>query len=226
MTNPSRFATETARWNAVQARDPAADGMFVYAVRTTKIYCRPVCKSRRARRANVSFYTTCQDAERAGFRPCKRCKPEVRGGMPEEAAVARVRSLVEQSLWRFAMEPDGQSDVSDTTGELAQKAQVSKWHFHRVFKEMMGMTPAEYANQQKALRADYSKLGEETQTNTPSSHLTPNFTDTLGGIPYEEPNVDIDWSALINDDGIIPLNETVDFNEVNEVSGFMPILPE
>ncbi|KAI1412618.1 hypothetical protein F5Y13DRAFT_44860 [Hypoxylon sp. FL1857] len=209
----SSYTSDSSRWNAVQARDPFADGLFVYAVRTTKIYCRPVCKSRRARRANVCFFTRCQDAERAGFRPCKRCKPEVRGAMPEEAAVTRVRSLVEQNLCKLTMEPDEQTkDDSDRTSDLAQKARVSKWHFHRVFKEITGMTPAEYAAQQRVLRSSYSMLEDEIWKSVVGPHITPNISDTLG-IQYEEPSIDIDWEALINDDAISHLVEVVAFNK-------------
>ncbi|XXG97278.1 hypothetical protein Hte_003574 [Hypoxylon texense] len=210
----SSYTSDSSRWNAVQARDPFADGLFIYAVRTTKIYCRPVCKSRRARRANVSFYTRCHDAERAGFRPCKRCKPEVRGGMPEEAAVTRVRSLVEQNLWKPTMEPDGQAGhESDRTGDLAQKARVSKWHFHRVFKEITSMTPAEYASQQRAFRSDYSILDDEIWASVFGS-LTPNMTDTLGA-QYEEPCIDIDWEALVNDDAMAFLIEAETVNNAS-----------
>ncbi|KAI2628501.1 metal binding domain of Ada-domain-containing protein [Hypoxylon sp. NC1633] len=194
------YTTDSSRWNAVQSRDQSADGLFVYAVRTTKIYCRPVCKSRRARRANVSFYVRCQDAERAGFRPCKRCKPEVRGGMPEEAAVTRVRSLVEQNIRKFTTEPDGQAVYdSDRIGDLAQKARVSKWHFHRVFKEITNMTPAEYANEQRAFN--------ETWTSVFGIDSTWNIEDTPR-TQYEAPSIDIDWEALINDDGVSLLTET------------------
>src|SRR4029450_6151898 len=63
------------RWNAIQRRDRAADGTFVYSVRTTGVYCRPSCAARLPRRDNVAFHATCADAERAGFRPCKRCRP-------------------------------------------------------------------------------------------------------------------------------------------------------
>ncbi|KAH9895483.1 metal binding domain of Ada-domain-containing protein [Xylariomycetidae sp. FL2044] len=183
------YPSDTDRWAAVQTRDPRADGVFVYAVRTTKIYCRTVCKSRRARRANVVFYARARDAERAGYRPCKRCRPEVGGGMPEEAAVARVRRLVRETTClitttvtttglpeeeedsssgdgerkrksiRSAAEEDNSHSSSEdhhhhhhrrttttTTSDLAQRARVSKWHFHRVFKEITGMTPAEYAS--------------------------------------------------------------------------------
>src|SRR4051812_32410381 len=65
-----------ARWSAVQARDAAADGTFWYSVRTTGVYCRPSCGSRAPLRQNVAFHATREDAERAGFRPCKRCKPK------------------------------------------------------------------------------------------------------------------------------------------------------
>ncbi|OTA69126.1 hypothetical protein K449DRAFT_384032 [Hypoxylon sp. EC38] len=211
----SSYTSDSSRWNAVQTRDPFADGLFVYAVRTTKIYCRPVCKARRARRANVLFYARCQDAERAGFRACKRCKPEIRGGMPEEAAVTRVRSLVEQNLWKYTMEPDEQAECdSDRTGDLAQKARVSKWHFHRVFKEITGMTPAEYANQQRALRSGNSTPGDEIWTSAYGVHTTPNVMDMLS-TPYDEPNIDIDWEALINDDAISLLIETMTFSKAS-----------
>lgn len=120
--------------------------------------------------------------------------------MPEEAAVARVRSLIEQNLWRLALEPNGQTEgYSDTTGDLAQKARVSKWHFHRIFKEVTGMTPAEYASQQRALRSDHSTPGDEIWPSNFDLQLTPNFTGTPNS-QYEAPTVDIDWEALINDD--------------------------
>ena len=67
--------TDSARWNAVIAKDRAADGEFFYSVRTTGVYCRPSCAARPARRENVAFHLTAAEAEAAGFRPCKRCKP-------------------------------------------------------------------------------------------------------------------------------------------------------
>ncbi|KAI0181611.1 hypothetical protein GGR52DRAFT_45760 [Hypoxylon sp. FL1284] len=201
------YATDSSRWNAVQARDPASDGIFVYAVRTTKIYCRPVCKSRRARRANVSFYSSCQDAERAGFRPCKRCKPEVRGVMPEEAAVTRVRSMVEQDLFKLMIEPSEWKEFdAEGTGRLAQRAQVSKWHFHRIFKEITTMTPAEYAEQQKAFRPDLSVLGDNIWSGILDLPTVPNTIDTAGA-QYEAPSIDIDWEALVNEDVLSLLAE-------------------
>lgn len=71
---PNGDPANDRKWAAVVARDPAADGKFVYAVRTTGVYCRPSCPSRPLRK-NVEFHATARDAERAGFRPCKRCRP-------------------------------------------------------------------------------------------------------------------------------------------------------
>lgn len=133
--------------------------------------------------------------------------------MPEEAAMTRVRSLLEQNLWKFTMEPGGQAEYdSDRTGDMAQKAQVSKWHFHRIFKEITSMTPAEYANQQRAVRPDYSILTDEIWTSAFGLHVAPHITDTLGN-QYEEPRMDIDWEALINDDDISRLIEAETTND-------------
>ncbi len=83
-TDPARraFSGDDARWEALVRRDHAADGAFFYSVQTTGVYCRPSCAARLARRENVRFHASCADAERAGFRPCKRCRPN-------EASLAR-----------------------------------------------------------------------------------------------------------------------------------------
>src|SRR5690349_9371372 len=71
-----RYATDDRRWAAVTRRDAEADGFFYYSVRTTGVYCRPSCPARLARRENVQFHSSCADAERAGFRACRRCRPQ------------------------------------------------------------------------------------------------------------------------------------------------------
>src|SRR5215469_4855023 len=71
-----QFTTDQDRWAAVVRRDAAADDLFYYSVSTTGVYCRPSCAARLARREHVQFHATREDAERAGFRPCKRCKPD------------------------------------------------------------------------------------------------------------------------------------------------------
>src|ERR1700752_4484292 len=84
------------RWAAIVRRDASADGTFYYSVRTTGVYCRPSCAARRAKPENVEFHSTCRDAERAGFRPCKRCRPD-RAGLAQLNAqrIARVCRLLE-----------------------------------------------------------------------------------------------------------------------------------
>lgn len=135
------FENDDSRWQAVQDRDINSDGLFVYAVRSTKVFCRPVCKSRHPRRCNVSFYATGKQAQLSGFRPCKRCKPELEGLMPEETAVQKIREFL-QELERTGINDEGSYQL--TLSQMARQAKVSKWYFHRVFKKSMGVTPVQY----------------------------------------------------------------------------------
>lgn len=132
---------DAARWAALTARDAAADGTFVYSVRSTGVYCRPSCPSRQARRENVAFHANCAEAERAGFRPCKRCRPDQAGQAERHAdAVARACRLIETS------------EVLPSLDRLAGAAGLSAFHFHRVFKKVTGVTPKAYASQHRAAR--------------------------------------------------------------------------
>jgi len=119
------------RWTAVLARDSRCDGAFVFAVRTTGIYCRPGCPARRPRRENVVFFESARDAEAAGFRACLRCHPD----SPAAAfhAVMQACRLIEAS------------EAPPSLSCLAQAAGLSRFHFHRVFKSELGMTPKQYA---------------------------------------------------------------------------------
>src|SRR3989442_14399580 len=93
-----RFSTDDDRWQAVHRRDRAADGMFYYSVRTTGVYCRPSCAARLPRRENVGFHASCAEAERAGFRPCRRCRPnEPALAERQAAAVAKACRLIEEA---------------------------------------------------------------------------------------------------------------------------------
>ena len=129
------------RWAAVVARDPKVDGKFFYSVRTTGVYCRPSCGSRRARRENVAFHATAAAAERAGFRPCKRCKPDQAPLASQHAAtVARICRRIEAA------------EKLPTLAVLASDAHMSRYHFHRVFKAITGLTPRAYAAAHRAER--------------------------------------------------------------------------
>ena len=133
---------EEAWWEAVRRRDPAFDGKLIFAVRTTGVYCRPSCASRPANRENVSFFTTAAEAEKAGYRACKRCRPDKLGAPdPQIEAVKR------------ACEEIGQAEEATKLTDLAASAGLSPHHFHRVFKAITGVTPKAYAAEMRARRA-------------------------------------------------------------------------
>jgi AraC family transcriptional regulator, regulatory protein of adaptative response / methylated-DNA-[protein]-cysteine methyltransferase len=130
------------RWQAVKSRDPALDGKFFFAVRTTGIFCRPSCASRPAKRENVSFFSSVAEAEKAGFRACKRCHPDKLGAPdPQMEAVKRACDRIEQA------------EETPGLAELAASAGLSPYHFHRVFKAITGVTPKAYAAETRARRA-------------------------------------------------------------------------
>ena len=141
MKTMAASADRDPRWRAVKARDTSADGTFVYAVRSTGVYCRPSCPSRLAKPSNVEFHATPKEAERAGFRPCKRCKPD----QPSLGA-QQARKIAE--LCRFIE----MADRTPSLEELARRARMSPFHFHRVFKGVTGVTPAAYARGERAKR--------------------------------------------------------------------------
>ncbi|HTC18529.1 MAG TPA: bifunctional DNA-binding transcriptional regulator/O6-methylguanine-DNA methyltransferase Ada [Stellaceae bacterium] len=141
------YASESSRWLAVTRRDKRADGAFYYSVKSTGVYCRPSCASRLARRENVRFHASRADAERAGFRPCKRCRPDA--AVPE----ARNAALVAEACRAIAQAgPDNAPDLE----ALAKAAGMSRFHFHRLFKSVAGITPRAYA---ASLRADRLRRG-------------------------------------------------------------------
>src|SRR4029453_18679567 len=110
-----------------------ADGTFFYSVKTTGVYCRPSCGARAARPENVAFHLTAADAERAGFRPCRRCKPD-------QAALAEQHAAKVAEFFRFIES----AEQPPTLDELATRAGLSTYHLHRVFKDITGVTPKAY----------------------------------------------------------------------------------
>jgi AraC family transcriptional regulator, regulatory protein of adaptative response / methylated-DNA-[protein]-cysteine methyltransferase len=122
------------RWPAVVARSAEAEGRFFYSVRTTGVYCRPSCSARLPRPENVRFHATREEAERAGFRPCKRCKPDQPSLVEQHAAkVTEACRIIESSPGVLKLEA------------LASRVGLSPFHFHRVFKAVTGLTPRVYA---------------------------------------------------------------------------------
>ncbi len=150
-TRPATATEHDPRWAAIVTRDPAADGQFYYSVKTTGVYCRPSCAARLPRLENVRFHATREDAERAGFRPCKRCKPSL---LEQHAAkVAEMCRFIEQA------------ETTPSLASLAQQAGLSLYHFHRVFKAVTGLTPKAYAAAQRArrVRKELDRSGTVTE---------------------------------------------------------------
>ncbi|WP_170215667.1 bifunctional DNA-binding transcriptional regulator/O6-methylguanine-DNA methyltransferase Ada [Ewingella americana] len=134
--DPSNTLTEThndPRWQAVVDCNASADGQFVYAVKTTGIYCAPSCASRQPNPKNVVFFTDAEAAERAGFRPCKRCRQGLISLVQHHTRqVERACRLIEQA------------DQALTLNDLATSVGISPYYFHRLFKAQTGVTPKEY----------------------------------------------------------------------------------
>ena len=132
------YASDDDRWAAVQVRDRAADGHFFYSVMTTGVYCRPSCAARPALHKNVAFHATPADAERAGFRPCKRCRPD-QASLAEHQA-----SLIADACRRIEAAAMAGEDAP-SLDTLADAAHISRYHFHRLFRKTTGVTPKAYA---------------------------------------------------------------------------------
>src|SRR6266550_3398631 len=145
------YSSEILWWHAVEARDAGYDGMFVFAVSSTGIYCRPSCPARRPRRQNVTFYGKPEEAEKAGYRACLRCRPRALAGNPQLEMVKAVCRYIEQHL-----------DEPITLARLGAAFRQSPFHLQRTFKAVLGITPRAYAdscrlNQLKSnLRAGHS----------------------------------------------------------------------
>jgi AraC family transcriptional regulator of adaptative response/methylated-DNA-[protein]-cysteine methyltransferase len=141
MNSRPPFTTDETRWRAIVERAPEADGQFFYGVTTTGIYCRPACASRKPRRENVRFFDDQAAAEDAGYRPCKRCNPRAVGAVdPAVEAIVEACRLIDEAEQPPSLEA------------LAASVGLSKYHFHRLFKEIVGVTPRQYAAEKRADR--------------------------------------------------------------------------
>ena len=123
------------RWEAVCQRDRSRDGKFVFAVSSTGVYCRPSCAARRPRRENVLFFTHPDDAERAGYRACLRCRPRAISGSEQSESIKAICRFIEQHL-----------DEGVTLTRLGKEFRQSPFHLQRRFKTALGITPREYAD--------------------------------------------------------------------------------
>lgn len=139
--------TDMARWTAVATRDATQDGRFVYAVATTGVFCRPGCPSRRPRPENVRYFDTPREARDAGFRPCRRCRPEAAAAPadPWDDRIARACAFIDDCL-------DGPDEATPTLEAIAGHVGVSPFHLQRRFKAGLGVSPKAYADARREAR--------------------------------------------------------------------------
>ena len=145
---------EERYWQAILSREARFDGAFVYAVRSTGVYCRPGCPSRRPRRDQVIFFARPAAAEQAGFRACRRCRPA--GGATSEAQADMVQ--------RACQVMDAAADQPPTLVELGEQIGVSPYHLQRTFKRVMGITPRQYADARRLDRLKARLKGGDSVT--------------------------------------------------------------
>ncbi len=137
---PFDFKSDEDRWQAFASRDPGADGRFFAGVKTTGIFCRVLCPARLPKRENVIFFNTWHEARDAGFRPCKRCRPmEESAETHREAVIAACRMLES-------------AESAPTLADLAEQAGLSPFHFQRVFKRSVGLSPKQYYLEKRTQR--------------------------------------------------------------------------
>ncbi|MBL8520531.1 MAG: bifunctional DNA-binding transcriptional regulator/O6-methylguanine-DNA methyltransferase Ada [Betaproteobacteria bacterium] len=155
------LASDEARWRAVLARDASQDGRFYFAVKTTGVVCRPSCPSRTAKRGNVTFFESLPAALAAGFRACRRCKPE--GASQSDTDAARIRKACDLLSSAEARVP---------LDALAAAVCLSAYHFHRLFKSVTGVTPRQY---QAEVRAGRVRAGLATPSSVTAALFDAGF---------------------------------------------------
>lgn len=193
--NPKHTVQNDPRWQAVVDCDATADGQFVYAVKTTGIYCAPSCASRQPNPENVQFFSDATAAEQAGYRPCKRCRQGMMSLAQFHAGrVAHACRLIEQATENYPLK------------QLASDVGISAYHFHRLFKAQTGVTPKEYAQalRGKRLQQNLSQEGRVTDAIYQSGYgsdgrFYENATAALGMTPkvFKDGGRDVDvWFAV------------------------------
>jgi AraC family transcriptional regulator of adaptative response/methylated-DNA-[protein]-cysteine methyltransferase len=159
----TRNSNQPDLWQAVLLRDRSFDADFVYAVKSTGIYCRPSCPSRRPKREHVEFFRVAQAAEQAGFRPCHRCLPnQLNGTSTARDVVEKVCQLINRDL-----------DAKHSLAELSRISGYSPFHLQRTFKRVLGISPRQYADTRRVQRLKSQlKKGENVTTSTYEAGFT------------------------------------------------------
>jgi methylphosphotriester-DNA--protein-cysteine methyltransferase len=172
--------TDDERWQALVDRDPEADGAFIYCVTSTKVYCRPTCSARLALRSNIVYFDTMKEAVAAGYRPCRRCNPDVSEMNSQRRAVGSVCNLI------HSLEPDKVPRVK----KLAESVGLTLWHFHRLFKRYTGLTPRQYITEfHKRKRLGLPQLQVSKVVTKKSYERQQRRQGSNGSTPQQSPQV-------------------------------------
>jgi len=147
--------TDTEKWKAVVERDESKDGLFVFGVRSTRIYCKPSCPARHPNLEQVVFFSRHDEAERSGFRACKRCRPQEARTSARAELIQSTCAYIEANL-----------DEKLTLENLSRQAGLSPFHFQRTFKKILGISPRQYVEARRLERVKRSLTNGETVTNS------------------------------------------------------------
>ena len=153
--NQPTLSSNTRRWRAVVGRDETKDGVFVFGVRSTGIYCKPSCPSRHPNFDQVVFFSRPDEAENSGFRACKRCRPREVESSNRAELVQRTCRYIEANL-----------DGKLTLENLSRLVGLSPFHFQRTFKKVLGISPRQYVEARRLERVKHSLTRGETVTNS------------------------------------------------------------
>ncbi|PKS11651.1 hypothetical protein jhhlp_001802 [Lomentospora prolificans] len=195
------YAAPSARWLAIQHRDPSANSAFLYGVTTTRIFCRPTCPSRVARRSNVVFFDGLPDAMLSGFRPCKRCEP----CNDRWDRDAQTRTLVDAAR-KIILAEEARAGHW-TVGSIAKELGVSGAHLHRQFKACLGVTPKAFAAGAARSRAVLEACALDVPSAGVSQAASPSMDESVG-----------EWWCL-DVDGRIQDGDNRRYGSINESMG-------
>jgi len=148
-----KVLTDNEKWEAVRSRNRSFDGDFVFAVRSTGVYCNPSCPAKRPAMRQVLFFPTSADAEQSGFRPCRRCKPNENRKSPQVVMIDRLRTYIEDYL-----------DQKLTLSTLSAAVGVSPYHLQRTFKRIVGISPRKFIEGLRLAKMKHSLLNGQTVT--------------------------------------------------------------
>ncbi|KAI4159983.1 MAG: hypothetical protein LQ342_006111 [Letrouitia transgressa] len=194
--NGHNYLSSDQRWSAVQSRDIEANHAFLYGVTTTSVYCRPTCPGRVARRSNVVFFESISMAKQSGYRPCKRCKPDLVTWNPNthgQKIVADAQRLMREMTSR------GEKWIVE---DVAKQLGIGGAHLHRMFKRYLGETPKSSSLQAEGINT----LGSVGSAQTTNAKLAdPEVDDVLQALDL----AGIDWLSMQS--SVLPSSHTIDY---------------